>query len=493
MKINKIAIMVLGMLLAACGGGSDSSSEVPADLPTAPPASLPAPARAPAPQGVYNGDTSFTLQFNSTLVVLETGEAWYFGTRNWGYGQFAYQGTGPGRTPGTDAAIYRAGAFQMAGTDLAVPPLPLTRLAQQFEYSVSAGVPVVALTAPNTEPAYMTRITENRYVYERPARIETLAGAWTGTSAASGGAVTWAVQGSTITAPESLITAGGGKTLCAASGTVQPRPSGRNVFDVQMRLTGASCSAAGLALRGAAVSYGAHPFLGSGQVLDIGLRSEDGAVLASVRLGRPYSDGPEGVYLGKAPGEAADSTVAVVLPTGEAWVAGASTGVRHGTAGAPLSLTAGDLQPLAFQRVRSDRLVFNRPAVADDVAGSWNSAGEPERGGIWSAEATALSAKRALILYRTAGSSEQRTYCDVSGTLGVHPSGTGILAVQMRFSGAGCALAQQSQQGVGVSYFAALPAQPGTSALVDTSRVFFDLMTMQADAGASARVRLVRP
>jgi hypothetical protein len=525
------AVILLACCLAACGGGGGGSTAVPQDLPTAPAAAMPVPVRAPAPEGVYNGDTALTLQYNSTLVVLENGEAWYLGTRNWGRGNFSYRGTGRVLPQLDDSAIYRADDFQIVGTDLSSVPLALQTVQQAFQYTESAGGASVTLVAPNTEPALMARTPPQQYVYERPARLESLAGEWGWTQTPSGRGAAWTVQGSAITAPESFVSTSGGRALCAASGTLAPRASGRNVFDVVMRFTGPSCGVAGQVFRGIAVSYASAPFLGSYPLLDVALRNEDGSVLANVRLGRREVDPVvTGVYTGNYADEAPGATVAIHLRGGETWVAGGAVGVQRGTftlqgTGGPnlplykssdfrfrpdaspttaefllgnglrfpLVRTTGTLQELVLQRLRTDRLAFNRTAVPDDIAGAWNSSHEPARGGIWSVTGDALAGRRAKVMVRTSGPTEQSTYCDVGGTVRAHPSGDNAYALSLQFSGDGCTLAGLSLPGVAVAYFGALLAQPDGSQQVDASHATFDLLVMSADGTASARVRLVRP
>jgi hypothetical protein len=83
-------------------------------------------------------------------------------------------------------------------------------------------------------------------VYNTPANLAQITGAWTlsaldGTSAdvtiAPGGSFTGANAG------------------CSISGTIEPRASGKNVFDVSVTSGGAPCAAPGTTSTGIAVTY----------------------------------------------------------------------------------------------------------------------------------------------------------------------------------------------------------------------------------------------
>lgn len=81
------------------------------------------------------------------------------------------------------------------------------------------------------------------YDYDAPAVLGALAGTWR-MNATSGDAVDLSVNGNTLTA-----SSGG----CSFSGSVAPRASGKNVFDVQFTFGGSPCRFPGEQMRGNAV------------------------------------------------------------------------------------------------------------------------------------------------------------------------------------------------------------------------------------------------
>lgn len=92
--------------------------------------------------------------------------------------------------------------------------------------------------------------TNTAYVYNTPANLNTIAGSWSGsTLSGSSGTMTVAVNGSS-----------GGLSArftgnCTATGTITPRASGKNVFDISLTFGPSPCVLPGSTASGIAVSY----------------------------------------------------------------------------------------------------------------------------------------------------------------------------------------------------------------------------------------------
>jgi len=84
------------------------------------------------------------------------------------------------------------------------------------------------------------------YNYDVAPNIPDIAGAWTLTSLA-GAATTMKID------PNGTFTGNTGR--CTYTGTLAPRASGKNVFDVSLTFGGSPCSEPGLAVTGAAIDF----------------------------------------------------------------------------------------------------------------------------------------------------------------------------------------------------------------------------------------------
>lgn len=222
--IEAAAFVALVGMLGGCGGGGDDGD----DIPTA------------TAEGVYGGELTGSSSGSFQMLILENGEVWaMYGTQISNAFLVAgfIQGTGSS-TNGT----FSAGDIRDFGS---VPALV---------GSASATYNAVAKTIAGTISASGSTvgfsggpIAGSLYNYDTPAAVSTITGPWTLTS----------ITGESI----SLSVAGSGEFTatsqfgCAFSGSIVPRASGKNVFNVQISFGPPPCALANQAASGIAVAY----------------------------------------------------------------------------------------------------------------------------------------------------------------------------------------------------------------------------------------------
>lgn len=231
MKIRVYGLAAaLSVFLSACGGGGGSSSP-------ATPASTSTKA-----EGLYTGTSTTGYTFNA--LVLENDEVWalygtpsggvfYVDGLNWAQGSSNngtftasnakdYYKNNPVKT-GSVSATYVAGSSFNG-----------TAIANGASLGFTSAAPV-----------------NSTYSYTAPASLSTVTGIWTGSTLfGETGTMTIASDG-TFKASFTGSYAG----TCSATGTVQPRASGKNVFDVSITFGAAPCGLPGTTAKGIAISY----------------------------------------------------------------------------------------------------------------------------------------------------------------------------------------------------------------------------------------------
>lgn len=218
-------------VLAGCGGGSDS--------PATPAVTAPTPVATTA-EGVYVGDLTGSSSKEFELLVLENGEFWsIYGTSTasaFGVAGFI-QGSGNSNN----------GSFTSANAkDFGVSPALAGTLSATYDST--------AKTINGTVTATTGAVTFNGgpiagslYNYNTPASLATIAGSWsTSSSTGEGIALNVAANGE-FTANSDLG--------CKFAGTVTPRPSGKNVFNVGLTFGAAPCGLPGQSASGIALAY----------------------------------------------------------------------------------------------------------------------------------------------------------------------------------------------------------------------------------------------
>lgn len=221
-----VLVAVLAAALTACGGGGSGAS--PAS--SAPPA---------INQGAYTGSTSNPAAPSFRLLVLEDGSIWsVYGREVAGALQVAgfLQGQGSfnnGQVTAGDVRDHSQGTTasgQLTGSYTATP-------------SISGQVAYASGTVTFTGGA----IPNSTYVYNTAAQLSEVSGSWS-LDLSSG-------ETANITISSTGALGGVSSLGCRFSGTVTPRPSGKNVFNVSLSFGSSPCALPGQTATGVAVSY----------------------------------------------------------------------------------------------------------------------------------------------------------------------------------------------------------------------------------------------
>ena len=259
----------LATLMAGCGGeagtGTPGADFGLGTSSTATTTTTTVPLTPGEAQGVFEGTASNGLYFN-TLVLDNDQYYTIYGTLAGGTFDVTGLLTGTGQSSNggftsADLKDFPAGGIPLLGT-MSASYTP----GEIFNEVVSRGG--TAVTFPGMAPV------NTRYVYNTPANLADISGAWTMTTMAGiPASLNIAADGTyTATSPE-----------CNFSGSMMPRASNKNVFDVTVTFGSAPCVLPNQAASGHAITY----FLGNGnrQLL---LAASDAArsvatVLAGVR------------------------------------------------------------------------------------------------------------------------------------------------------------------------------------------------------------------
>ncbi len=217
-----VASVTLVGALAACGGGGDSGTT------------------GPTAEGVYGGTLTGSTSTAFQLLVLENGEFWaMYGTRTstfFGVAGFI-QGSGTSNN----------GSFTSSNTkDFGF--VPARAGSTTATYDAAAKTISGSVTASGGSVGFSGGpIPGSLYNYNNPATLSTITGSWT-TSTLTGESVAINIASNGSFAASS--SAG-----CNFSGTVTPRASGKNVFNVSLTFGAAPCALAGQPATGIAVAY----------------------------------------------------------------------------------------------------------------------------------------------------------------------------------------------------------------------------------------------
>lgn len=224
-----ISALLACVALAGCGGGSDSPAPAPAPVVVGPTA-----------EGVYSGTITGAKSTGFQLLVLENGDFWTL------YGnQSSTQFLVSGIIQGSGAS--NNGSFTSTNLkDFGVTPSLAGTL--KATYDATAKTITGTVTAGADTASFNGGPTANSlYNYTVAASLTNIAGSWVTTST-SGETVSVNIA---TTGTFSAASSGG----CKFSGTITPRPSGKNVFDTQMTFGPAPCGLPGQTASGIALSY----------------------------------------------------------------------------------------------------------------------------------------------------------------------------------------------------------------------------------------------
>ena len=242
--MKRLTALVAAMVLSACGGGGNDGT-------TAPTASA---------EGIWKGTTANGSQVN--LVILENGETWglygsstslvgaLYGNTSSSGTSLSGSGTGFNLVTRTIGSGTYSGSFSTKGS---------------INISVSDGTKFTGTYSP---------------AYDQAASVATVAGTytgWVGTGSVAGQTTTVTVDVNGNVSSSFVY----GSLICNTSGKATPRPSGKNIFNIQLTFTGNYCALGnGTTVNGVATYDSA-----SRQLVAMGLNSakSDGLIFLGTR------------------------------------------------------------------------------------------------------------------------------------------------------------------------------------------------------------------
>lgn len=215
-------------LLVGCGGGGGGSS-----TPTTP---------GPSAEGVYGGTMTGSRNTAFETIVLENGDFWsVYGTQTSSI--FSVAGFVQGSGTSNNGSFTSSNAKDFGYAPAAASTLNATydATAKTISGSISEGTQTVTLSGGP--------IAGSLYNYNTAAALTTVVGSWSTTSLTGEGVAINVASTGAFTAISSF---GFG---CSFTGTITPRASGKNVFNVAMTFGAAYCALPGQSATGIAVVY----------------------------------------------------------------------------------------------------------------------------------------------------------------------------------------------------------------------------------------------
>ena len=200
--MKKMAVIALAAALTACGGGGDDN-----------------PAKsAGAAEGFWSGPASSGVDVS--VAVLENGETWAV---------YESGGSIVGAINGT--LTINGANFTGSGKDFDL----IDGSVVQGTFT-GAAIAKTSLSISTSSGATVNTVYEA--AYDQPATLASIAGTFAG----SGVSATTSAQSISLTiSPTGALTIPG-TAGCSAAGTVAPRASGKNVFNLSITFTGANCA-----------------------------------------------------------------------------------------------------------------------------------------------------------------------------------------------------------------------------------------------------------
>lgn len=222
-EIKNVATTVaVSILLAACGGGG--GSDTPAD----------------SAEGVYGGALTGSTSSAFRMLVLENDEVWtMYGTQT----ATAFLVTGFLQGQGqSNNGTYTSSNLRDFGFN---PALSGTATAT---YNSSSKTIAGTATFPGAAVGFSGGpISGSQYSYDTAATVTAVAGSWGLTSLSGEGVTLNVASGGTYTASSS--------SGCSFTGTLVPRASGKNVFNMSFSFGPSPCALPNQAGSGIAVAY----------------------------------------------------------------------------------------------------------------------------------------------------------------------------------------------------------------------------------------------
>jgi hypothetical protein len=216
------AALASAAFLVGCGGDGEDTSDA-----------------GPTAEGVYGGTLTGSTSSAFEMLVLENGEYWSL------YGDQSADGFGvTGFVQGTGTSDNGSFTSSNAKDFGFVPAVAGTVRAT---YDTTAKTILGTLTSAQGTVGFSGGpIAGSLYNYNTPASIATVSGTWSMTDLNGAGVAV------TISSTGALAASSLG---CNFTGTVTPRASGKNVFNLELRFGPAPCELPGQNATGIAVAY----------------------------------------------------------------------------------------------------------------------------------------------------------------------------------------------------------------------------------------------
>lgn len=221
-----IVVSVLSLtLLSGCGGGGNGSTAASNTI----------------PQGLYLGSSSYSSFSLTDVLILEDGSyyALYGVQLNAGFlvdGFFEGTGSGSNGVLSSANPLEHVSLYAFSNVSFGGSYAPGTSV--DFNVRGFGGAGTLSTVKP----------TNTTYDYASAANINDIAGSWALSTIDGAGA-------NMIISTNGTFTATATGNSCSYSGTISPRPSGKNVFDITLTYGGAPCALPNLSISGIAVSY----------------------------------------------------------------------------------------------------------------------------------------------------------------------------------------------------------------------------------------------
>lgn len=212
------------LMLTGCGGGGDSTPAVSSG----------------AAEGVYGGNLTGSTSKNFQMLVLENDEIWsMYGTQT--SSQFLVTGFVQGNGTSSNGSFTSSNVrdFGYAPALSGTASATYSVVAKTMSGGLSAGGGTVSF---NGGP-----IAGSLYDYNAPASLSAVTGNWSLT-ALTGESVSVAIASSGLFSATTSLG-------CKFSGSLTPRPSGKNVFNLSLTFGASPCALPGQTASGISLAY----------------------------------------------------------------------------------------------------------------------------------------------------------------------------------------------------------------------------------------------
>jgi hypothetical protein len=221
MGSERILLALVAALLVGCGGGggSDEGTGIGGVPITTGPSST--------PEGVYGGALSGSASSDFQALVLENGDFWALYGKDMG-SIFYVEGFVQGNGAWSNGSSYTSGNIR----DFGFYPALSGTLTATYNGSAKTINGTVSYQQSGVIQFSGGPISGSLYDYEASASLASAMGNWSAMSSLGGSVSVSIASNGTLT-----ISEGG----CTGTGTIAPRPSGKNVFNVSVTFGSTPC------------------------------------------------------------------------------------------------------------------------------------------------------------------------------------------------------------------------------------------------------------